>query len=244
MADEGEERFFGAREGWTLRQRFFALDSYGLLLPMILLSLIVASIEPEAIHELMPLIRTVVLVGTLAFALHTSGASRRTYLVCAGLAVFSLVVAIVVDPDTRLGGSLVALCAFLLVVAVLATVIRRFGVHPVVTGSSILAAICIYVFLGLAFATIYGFDAAAGTGPLFASGTDGTPTIRIYFSYITLTTVGYGDFVPGGDVTRMIAATEALMGQVYLVTVVALLVSNVGAQRRLRRAPPPDDPQN
>jgi len=58
--------------------------------------------------------------------------------------------------------------------------------------------------------------------------------IRMYYAFITLTTVGYGDFVPHSDVARMIAVTEALIGQVYLVTIVALLVSQVG-RRRPRR---------
>jgi voltage-gated potassium channel Kch len=58
----------------------------------------------------------------------------------------------------------------------------------------------------------------------------------VYYSFITLTTTGYGDFVPLADVARMVAVTEALLGQVYLVTIVALLVSNVGGSRRPRGA--------
>jgi hypothetical protein len=124
-----------------------------------------------------------------------------------------------------------------LVAGVLVTVARRFASHPVVTASSILAAICIYLFVGLAFATIYGFVAAADVSSLFAGAVgDGTSAERIYYSYITLTTTGYGDFVPAADATRMIAVTEALIGQVYLVTVVALLVGNVGASSRRRDA--------
>ena len=63
----------------------------------------------------------------------------------------------------------------------------------------------------------------------------------MYYSFITLTTTGYGDFVPAADVTRMIAVTEALLGQVYLVTIVALLVSNVGSTRRRRVGPGPGE---
>jgi voltage-gated potassium channel Kch len=132
-----------------------------------------------------------------------------------------------------------ALGAFLLIVAVLVTVARRFASHPVVTGSSILAAICIYLFIGLAFATVYGFIAAADAAALFANGMgDGTSAERIYYSYITLTTTGYGDFVPATDPARMTAITEALFGQVYLVTIVALLVSNIGSPRRRDRDRP------
>ena len=64
---------------------------------------------------------------------------------------------------------------------------------------------------------------------LFAQGTDGTRAIRLYFSYVTLATLGYGDYTPAANVGRTLAVLEALLGQIYLVTVVALLVS------RLRR---------
>ncbi len=53
----------------------------------------------------------------------------------------------------------------------------------------------------------------------------------LYFSFTTLTTLGYGDLTPAGDVGRMLAITEALIGQVYLVTIVALIVTNLGREQ-------------
>ena len=237
MAESKEEGLFGARQGWSVRRRFGALDSYGLLLLMIISSLVVSSLTPAALENVMPMIRAIVLAATLAFALHTSDASRRAYVVCGLLVVLAIVAATVgavwSDPTSRPREAAEGLTAFLLVTAVILTVVRRFGNHPVVTGSSILAAICIYLFAGLAFSAVYGFLAAVDTSPLFAGGAgDGTSAERIYYSFITLTTTGYGDFVPATDIARMIAVTEALLGQVYLVTIVALLVSNIGASRR------------
>ena len=55
----------------------------------------------------------------------------------------------------------------------------------------------------------------------------------LYFSFVTMTTVGYGDLTAAGDLGRMLAVTEALIGQLYLVTVVALVIGNIG-QERLR----------
>ena len=54
---------------------------------------------------------------------------------------------------------------------------------------------------------------------------------RLFFSFVTLCTVGYGDIVPAGDLTRAISVAEMLIGQFYLVTVVALIVSNLGRRR-------------
>jgi Ion channel len=232
MDDVAEPNPFSVRHGWTLRERFLALDSYGLLLLMILLSLVVSALRSSSLDRVLQVVRACALGGTLLFALHTSGASRRAYLICASLIGATVTLAIAIDPSMRLGAAIQALGAFVVIVGVVAVVARRFASHPVVTGSSILAAICIYLFVGLAFATVYGFIAAVDSGPLFGSGTDGTSAIRIYYSFVTLTTLGYGDFVPATDAARMIAVTEALIGQVYLVTVVALLVANVGARRR------------
>jgi Ion channel len=245
MRAEEDVTLFGNRRGWTLRERLRALDSYGLLLLMILLSLVVSVVSLPGLETLMTEVRMVVLIGTLAFALHTSNATGRAYVICAILACLALVLTLgagLLDVSSRASGSVASASAFFLVTAVLITVLRRFGAHPVVTGNSILAAISIYLFVGLAYSTVYGFIAAADLGPLFAAGAgDGTSVERVYYSFITLTTTGYGDFVPAGDVTRMVAVTEALLGQVYLVTIVALLVSNVGATRRRRVGPDPGE---
>jgi hypothetical protein len=54
----------------------------------------------------------------------------------------------------------------------------------------------------------------------------------VYFSYTTLATIGYGDFTAASSLGRMIAVSEGLVGQLYLVSAVALLVGNVGRQLR------------
>jgi voltage-gated potassium channel Kch len=77
------------------------------------------------------------------------------------------------------------------------------------------------------FTFVYGAAAALGSGDFFAEGADGTPSLRLYFSYVTLTTVGYGDYTPAGDLGHTLAIVEALLGQLYLVTVVAVIVSRL-----------------
>jgi hypothetical protein len=96
-----------------------------------------------------------------------------------------------------------------------------------ITRQSITGAVCIYVLLGMIFMFVYGAVAALGDGPFFHQGTDGTRALRLYFSYITMTTVGYGDYTPAGNLGHALAVIEALTGQLYLVTVVALLVARV-----------------
>jgi hypothetical protein len=70
---------------------------------------------------------------------------------------------------------------------------------------------------------------AASSEPFFASG-EGDTEDFLYFSFATLTTVGYGDLTAASDLGRSLAIMEALIGQVYLVTVVALIVGNLARQ--------------
>jgi voltage-gated potassium channel Kch len=80
---------------------------------------------------------------------------------------------------------------------------------------------------------------SAVTGqPFFVQTSMPGPIDYLYFSYVTLTTVGYGDFTAATSVGRMIAVSEALTGQLYLVSAVALLVGNIGRTivRGARRA--------
>ena len=90
--------------------------------------------------------------------------------------------------------------------------------------------LCIYLLLGMLFAFAYGIvgDASAPT-PSSRSTRRPTPPNFLYFSFATITTVGYGDLTAATDLGRSLAIAEALIGQIYLVTVVAAIV---GGPRR------------
>jgi hypothetical protein len=102
-----------------------------------------------------------------------------------------------------------------------------------VNSRSVAGAICVYVLLGMAFLFVYGLVAAVDTTPFFAQGTDGTRQIRLYFSFVTLATLGYGDYTPGSNLGHALAVLEALIGQLYLVTVVAVVVARLGRAPRV-----------
>lgn len=91
---------------------------------------------------------------------------------------------------------------------------------------------CIYLLVGVFFAFLFGFAAAVGLGPFFASTPRAGAADYLYYSVSTLTTLGYGDLVAATALGRMLSVTEALFGQMCLVTVAALLVSNFGRDRR------------
>ena len=54
----------------------------------------------------------------------------------------------------------------------------------------------------------------------------------LYFSFVVITTLGFGDLTPRTDIGRVVVSLEALSGQIFLVTVVAVLVANLGRAAR------------
>jgi hypothetical protein len=207
--------------------RLRASHSYGFVLLLIFVSFVFTAAGPDNAtwgQGVLVLIQT----ATLVVALWTSGLGRAAALLSVLLVAVGITVAaaqILSGCDTLTGAT--AILNALLLVAV--GVVIAVGVFDqrTVNRQSVLGAICIYLLIGMDFTFVYGAAAALGSGDFFAEGTDGTPSLRLYFSYVTLTTVGYGDYTPAGDLGHTLAIVEALLGQLYLVTVVAVIVSRL-----------------
>jgi hypothetical protein len=120
-----------------------------------------------------------------------------------------------------LSGALAAAMIWVMASGVVALV-RGEGVTP----QAVAGGLTMYLLLGLAFSDVVGAISTA-PGAFFAQGTDGTSGERVYYSFTTMTTTGFGDFTARTDVGRSIAVLEMLVGQIYLVVVVALLVGNL-----------------
>ena len=93
-----------------------------------------------------------------------------------------------------------------------------------------------YILLGMLFAFTFGAIDNFGGHPFFTGGDSATVSNCLYFSFTTLATVGYGDLTARTDLGHTLSILEALIGQIYLVTVVSLIVSN------LRRPAAPEQP--
>jgi Ion channel len=101
---------------------------------------------------------------------------------------------------------------------------RRQGV----TVHTMFGVLCIYLLIGSVFALLYGVVADLGTASDFFQQHQATSSRNLlYFSFVTITTVGYGDLVAASDVGRSLAIAEALLGQIYLVTIVAAIVGGL-----------------
>jgi drug/metabolite transporter (DMT)-like permease len=113
-------------------------------------------------------------------------------------------------------------------VVIVYSLVRR----RVIDFRTVLGAVCVYILLGMmwafAFAAIGTFDSQ----PFFAQEAHATVADYLYFSFTTITTVGYGDLTAAQSLGRALAVLAALIGQLYLVTVIALLISNLGRRGR------------
>jgi hypothetical protein len=211
--------------------RFHATHSYWVVLLALAVVFFFAALAPDAAWS------TIVLVlletATLILALRTAGWRVTQSRIVFGLVALGSAAAIAdILWNTNLMNALVGILGGLLTVA-LAVVIALGAVEQgEVNSRSVAGAICVYVLLGLVFMHVFGVLAVLGHGSFFAQGTDGTRALRLYFSYTTLATLGYGDYTPAGNLGHSLAVLEALLGQLYLVTVVAVVVTRLAPRRR------------
>jgi hypothetical protein len=96
---------------------------------------------------------------------------------------------------------------------------------------TVFGAISLYFMIGLLFAFLITTATRFGSTPYFAQGTDGSLSQRVYFSFVTLATLGYGDLTPATGFGRMLAVFETVTGSLYLVTAVSLVVTRLGHVR-------------
>jgi hypothetical protein len=129
-------------------------------------------------------------------------------------------------------GSLIQIC---LLAFAMAAVLWRVVSSAEVGSRTILGAISVYAVLGILFTFAYGTIDRIQGGPFFEEVAHPSGSDFIFFSYTTLTTTGYGNLVPGGQPGRMISGLEMMLGQIFLVTLVAGLVSLWRPGEALRR---------
>jgi hypothetical protein len=206
-------------------------SGYGLVLVLILVTLgfQLAASDSEAVR-----VATIAMQSaTLLAAFHVSGvplwifhaAVVATVIACLSVAGVLIGSGELDEASTRAVGLLLVLAA---PAAIVMGAVRHFRAAGGVTLTTMFAVLCIYLLLGMAYAYVFGLAAAIQDEPFFAADQAGNQSNFLYFSFTTLTTTGYGDFTAGTDFGRSLAITEALIGQIYLVTVVALIVGSIG----------------
>ena len=214
-------------------------DSFGLVLLLLVISFFVIAGAGDGTPG--RITSMVIFAATTWLALRASQVKRRVLRIALALIPLATAIAIVLvivgNDDTALVVN--KLLTILLVVVAPIAILKRLVEHPVISLNTFYGAICVYLLIAMFFATLYGLIAIITGEQFFAQLTvapKDTPAVDyLYFSFVTITTTGYGDFTAATSVGRMTAVLEAIFGQLYLITVVALVVQNLGQKSRLGR---------
>jgi hypothetical protein len=204
-------------------QAFSSPDSYGLVLLLILVTYALSATLTGAWAVSLVL---VVQIATIWVTLQASQARRRLREVTSALLVISAAVAILnLFISRELADGFMAVVSGLLYVAAPVIIIRRLVSRRTVDTQTLLGAIAAYLMAGMAFAFSYQALGALQAGPFFGSQGEGSFSQDLFFSFTTLTTTGYGNLVPDANPGQTFAVLEMLIGQLFLVTAVAKVVS-------------------
>jgi hypothetical protein len=238
MPDEQQPRHHVSRQAYA--ERFARGDSYGLLLTLLVaLYILIAAEEHNNLWG--RFLIGLVLGAVLLLAFHTSHVRSRAFKVGIVLVVLADAANLIQAVAGRHGGDGSTFIMYLLVLLAPIAIINRIIRHETVGLETILGAICVYVLIAIAFAGLYGAVNEAEPTGFFAQKIVPDNVDFLYFSFVTITTVGYGDLTPGTSTGQVLSTFEAVIGQIFLVTLVARLVSLYGNRQR---PPPSADPSS
>jgi hypothetical protein len=227
MPELSDDATDSERESRAVRRLFHSFrspNSYGLALLMIIVTYVLATSLSERWGVSIVLIAQ---IATVRLVLHTSQA-RRGFLATANVlfvvAAVGAVANLFADYDSLLRSLVFSAASVLYVVAPI-SIVRHIGYRRQVDQETMLGALAAYLLIGMAFAFAYRFMGSVQAGPFFGADGEGTVSQVLFFSFITLTTTGYGNLVPAANPGQSLAVLEALLGQLFLVTAVAKVVT-------------------
>jgi hypothetical protein len=228
MTESGVER----SEEKRLAERVARLKdehNYGSVLALVIVLFVFADSAPTA-----PWATAVILVlqgMTFAIALWTSRRELERHGALAVLVLAAVLAAVeIAHGSGRVLTGIVAIFSAALTVGTAVVIGRGVMRQHEINSQSVSGAIAVYVLLGIFFIFVFGAIQALGDKSFFVQGHASRPLL-LYYSFITMTTVGYGDYTSATQVGKTFSVVEALTGQLYLVTVVAILVSQFGRSR-------------
>lgn len=219
--------------GVTVRADGPAGVGYGVLLGLVLLAVLIPLVAPVEVVGLLAsiLVQGLTVVVAVRVAAIPPRLQRTILMLVGGAFVLTLVAVTLLAAVGAAVGPLLAIArglGLVLALVVPVLIVRDVVARPTITMQTVAAVLCVYLLLGLAFAFLHRITdgVAPGSYSMRLEAAD-----AVYLSYVTLTTVGFGDVTPVGGFARAITVFEAILGQLYLVSVVALIVGNVGRTR-------------
>lgn len=210
-------------ERWLKRAEQVS-DAFGLVLVLVLVTFILTSLIGNTGWGAVLIMSAT--AATSVVALTSSHAPPHYVHVAIYLSAVSLLLSVITAvTDATVWLNFGAILQVSLLAVAMVSVLIRVVTAAEVNARTILGAISVYTVLGLLFGFAYEAIARVQGSPFF----ENAPAVHygdfLFFSYTTLTTTGYGDLVPAGQPGEMIATFEMLIGQIFLVTLVAGLVA-------------------
>jgi Ion channel len=213
-------------------------ERYGVLLGAIIVAFSIQGIAEPGRWE--QIVTSALLGVTLLLAFFAADMRpkflRPAAVVVAAMVLLSVVEAINGNIDSGATRITNAFLVLLAPPAIILGVVRSLRARQAVTLEAVFGVLCVYLLLGMFYAFVYGSIDHLGGAPFFAGGEQATVAKCLYFSFTTLTTVGYGDLTARTNLGHTLSVSEALLGQIYLVTVVSLIVANLGRGRPASRS--------
>ncbi len=227
MADLSGEQLQEPGRGHRLRQliqAFSSPDSYGLVLLLILVAYALSAALTATWAASLVL---AVQIATLWVTLRASRARQSVRLVTSVALVVAALAAAgnLFFHDQIHASRIVAWVSCLLYLAAPISIVRHLVRRRTVDSETVLGAIAAYLMAGIFFAFLYHAVSLDQARPFFGSQGTGTLSQDLFFSFTTLTTTGYGNLVPAGNPGQTSAVLEMVIGQLFLVTAVAKVVS-------------------
>jgi hypothetical protein len=228
----------------SLRERIYAKTTgyrFGAVLILLMATFIFLSAAPP--HSWAQLGSVLLVSAAVLAAVVASRGTLFIFRIAVLVIVISIVATVVAlvlgtNPDVPIG----TLMGALLTIGVPLTIVRGLWERRIVDIHTVLGALAVYVSIGLFFAYLFSSIHDITGKAVFAQHVTETSADFVYFSFVTIATVGYGDLTAAGGLSRALAATEGMTGQLYLVTVVALLVSNLRPRMATRSEAPRANP--
>jgi Ion channel len=209
-------------------------DSYAAVLLLVLATYIVSVSVTE--ERAVSIVLTVQL-ATVWFTLRTSQARRplvrhlADVVLCVAGAV-AIASFFAHNPGEQLGGVFAVSCLLYLIAPF--SIVRHLVLRPEIDRETLLGAVAAYLLIGMFFAFAYKAAGELGRVPFFGAAGHGTLSQDLFFSFVTMTTVGYGNLVPAANPGQTFAVVEALVGQLFLVVAVGKTISSLTPRRGQR----------
>lgn len=217
-------------------RRFDATNRYGLVILLIVVTYAVSAATSKRAFTAVVVIEQLATVW-LVFSVSESRRAQRlagiAIVVVAGMALLGAVAGAVVTE--RAGGLDVAFSfvSSLLYLVAPVVILRHLIRRPVIDMQTLAGAVASYLLIGMMFAFVFRTLGTLQTSPpFFGDSGPGSMSDDLFFSFVTLTTTGYGNLVPAANPGQSLAVCEAIVGQLFLVTAVAKIVSDFGGRGR------------